>query len=79
MSTKNFFLRHAIDLAGGPTKAANLVGVANATVYQWLNQGGISKAAQALKLGQATRISYEKLLRNGRAHALTRELVHPEV
>ena len=67
MTLRNPLLRLAIDAAGGPTRAARLLGVSNATIYTWLRQGGVSKQAEAMKLGTAAKVNYLNLLRQEEA------------
>ena len=54
-------LKHAIDLIGGPTKVANLLGVSTAAIYIWLHKGGTFRKVHALKLAKVTGIDYQKL------------------
>ena len=54
-------LKHAIDLIGGPTKVANLLGVSTAAIYIWLNKGGTFRKVHALKLAKVTGVDYQKL------------------
>lgn len=44
--TENY-VRTAVDRVGGPTKAANLASVSNATIHNWLQAGRIPNIDKA--------------------------------
>ncbi|MDE1952584.1 MAG: hypothetical protein KGL51_05270 [Betaproteobacteria bacterium] len=57
------YTKLAVDLLGGPTKAANKLEVCTSTVSVWIKLGGVAKKATALRLAKLTGIDYKSLLR----------------
>lgn len=57
------YTKLAVDLLGGPTKAANKLEVCTSTVSVWIKLGGVAKKAIALRLSKLTGIDYKLLIR----------------
>ena len=53
----------AVDRIGGPTKAANLCGVANATIHTWITNQRVPSVDQARKISTASGIDVAALRR----------------
>lgn len=51
------FIKSAIDLLGGPTKASNTLGVSNGTVHAWIKAGRISDIDKARMVADALDIN----------------------
>jgi DNA-binding transcriptional regulator YdaS (Cro superfamily) len=52
----------AVELVGGPTKAARLCGVSNAAVHYWIRSGSVRLLRHALRLSQASGVPIEKFV-----------------
>lgn len=48
------FIKAAIDLLGGPTKASNTLGVSNGTIHAWIKLGRISDIDKARMVSEQT-------------------------
>ena len=61
-------VKQAIHNIGGPTKASNLLGVSNATIHSWLNNGRVPNIDLAKKLATISGMKVEELrpMANGR-------------
>lgn len=55
----------AVELVGGPTKAARLCGVSNTAVHYWIQSGSVRLLRHALRLSQASGIPIEKFVGEG--------------
>ena len=51
---------NAIDVVGGPTRAARICGVSNAAIHQWIKRGSVPLLKHALRLSRASGIPIEK-------------------
>lgn len=56
-------VRVAVDRIGGPTKTANLLGVANATIHAWIKNQRVPDVDQAKKLAEFSNVSVALLRR----------------
>jgi predicted site-specific integrase-resolvase len=54
-------VRTAIDRVGGPTKAANLASVSNATIHNWLKAGRIPNIDKARVVAKAADMDVQLL------------------
>lgn len=52
----------AVELIGGPTKAATLCGVSNTAIHDWINKGHVSFLKHALRLSRASGIPIEEFV-----------------
>lgn len=48
------FIKWAIEMLGGPTKASNTLGVSNGTVHAWIKAGRISDIDKARMVSEQT-------------------------
>ncbi|MGF6637045.1 hypothetical protein [Paraburkholderia sp. MM6662-R1] len=55
------FVRRAIDIIGGPTRAANLVCVSNATIHAWIKNGRIPNIDKAKIVAKSSAIDIHML------------------
>lgn len=53
----------AVDRIGGPTKTANLCGVANSTIHMWIARQRVPNVDQAKKLSAASGVEATLLRR----------------
>ena len=51
----------AVKLAGGPSAAAAICGVARQTIYDWINERRVERLIDALRLSRASGIAIENL------------------
>lgn len=54
-------VKQAIHNIGGPTKASNLLGVSNATIHSWLNNGRVPNINLAKSLATLSGMKVEDL------------------
>ncbi|MBW8067915.1 MAG: hypothetical protein GJU73_10810 [Ferrovum sp.] len=54
-------VRAAVHRVGGATRASNMLGVSNASIYNWIKMGRIPNFELAQILANATRMSVESL------------------
>jgi hypothetical protein len=59
--TKPNLVAAAIRLAGGPSAAASICGVARQTIYAWINERRVERLVDALRLSRASGIAIENL------------------
>jgi hypothetical protein len=52
----------AVELVGGPTKAARLCGVSNAAVHYWIQSGSVRLLRHALHLSRASGVPIEQFV-----------------
>lgn len=55
------YVRTAVEKIGGPTRAANLASVSNATVHLWLNRGRIPNIDKAKIISKEAGIDVQLL------------------
>lgn len=56
-------VRRAVELLGGPTKAAHATGVSNTTIHSWVKQGVIKNIDKAKLVSKLTKIDVNELRR----------------
>lgn len=57
---KSNAVARAVELVGGPTKAARICGVSNAAVHKWIQIGEVSFLRSALRLSRASGVPIEE-------------------
>ena len=57
------FVRVAVERVGGPTRAARLMDVANATVHNWITNQRVPNINQARKLSGLSCVELDRLRR----------------
>lgn len=51
----------AVERVGGPTKASNILGVANSTIHNWMKAGRVSNIEFARQLSALSNISLQEI------------------
>jgi hypothetical protein len=52
----------AVEVVGGPTKAARICCVSNAAIHKWLQRGSISLLVHAVRLSRASGVAVEEFV-----------------
>lgn len=65
MAKKNNPVEDAVEKVGGATRASNICGVSNQTVYDWIEARCVGKLVHAIKLANAAGIDVEELAGDG--------------
>lgn len=61
MLVMNNQVRVAVERVGGPTKASNILGVANSTIHNWIKAGRVSNIEFARQLSELANISLQEI------------------
>jgi DNA-binding transcriptional regulator YdaS (Cro superfamily) len=54
-------VKEAVEIVGGPTRAANICGVSSATVHNWIKTERVNDLVHALKLAEAAGVEIAQL------------------